>query len=204
MNISATLLDNNIRLVVFDLDGTLYPKSGMVWRMLLAAPSDWKKMLAERKTRKQMRGMWVGPNFCASYFDLMAKFCKSTQEDIEKWYLEKYMPTMVEVIRRHYKAASWVKPFIEQCSEKKIKMVVLSDYGHTHEKLAALGIDENLFNWVISAPELGGLKPARQLMEIVVEKMGVSYKECLVVGDRLDTDGAMAQALGATFYLIKQ
>ena len=82
--------------------------------------------------------------------------------------------------------------------------MVLSDYGHTHEKLEALGLDVELFDWVVSAPELGGLKPASQLMSKVAERMTVSPSECLVIGDREDTDGEMAKAVGAAFYLVKQ
>ena len=79
-------------------------------------------------------------------------------------------------------------------------MVVLSDYGHTQEKLQALGIDSALFDWVVSAPELGGLKPAPQLMESVVARMGVLPHQCLVIGDRDDTDGQLARSVGATYW----
>ena len=78
-------------------------------------------------------------------------------------------------------------------------MVVLSDYGHATEKLEALGLSPTLFDWIVSAPELGGLKPAPQLMQIVTKQMGVTAEECLVIGDREDTDGEMARRAGAEF-----
>ena len=78
----------------------------------------------------------------------------------------------------------------------------MSDYGHVAEKLHALGIDQTLFDWVISAPELGGLKPAPQLLLQVLEKMKVTPTQCLVIGDREDTDGQMAQSVGALFQLV--
>ena len=109
---------------------------------------------------------------------------------------------MVRVLQRWHHAMPWVKPFVKECRERGIKMVVLSDYGHTHEKLAALGIDKHLFDWVVSAPELGGLKPAAQLMSKVVEEMKITPNQCLVIGDREDTDGQLAQLTGARFFLV--
>ena len=78
----------------------------------------------------------------------------------------------------------------------------MSDYGHVAEKLEALGIDKKLFDWVISAPELGGLKPAPQLLLQILEKVKVTPKQCLVIGDREDTDGQLAQSVGAMFQLV--
>ena len=58
--VNCQLSTANCQLIVFDLDGTLYAKSRMVWRMLCSAPREWRLMLAERKTRKQLRGQWLG------------------------------------------------------------------------------------------------------------------------------------------------
>ena len=66
-----------------------------------------------------------------------------------------------------------------------------------------MNINENLFDWVVSAPELGGLKPAPEVLKKVLEKMKVTAEQCLVIGDREDTDGALAQSIGAAFQLIQ-
>jgi FMN phosphatase YigB (HAD superfamily) len=81
-------------------------------------------------------------------------------------------------------------------------MVVLSDYEYASEKLNALGIDNSQFDWVVSAPKLGGLKPAHQVLEKVLETMGYTPKQCLVIGDREDTDGQLAQSVGTAFYRV--
>jgi HAD superfamily hydrolase (TIGR01549 family) len=96
----------------------------------------------------------------------------------------------------------WLDDFINVCKKKSVQLVVLSDYGHVAEKLEALGIDKKLFDWVISAPELGGLKPAPQLLLQILEKMKVTPKQCLVIGDREDTDGQLAHSVGALFQLV--
>jgi FMN phosphatase YigB (HAD superfamily) len=111
---------------------------------------------------------------------------------------------MVKVLQKWYKPVQWLLPFLQQCREQGLRLVVLSDYGHTKEKIQALGLDESLFDWVVSAPELGGLKPAPELMACVAATMGVLPQQCLLVGDREDTDGELAKSVNAPFYLVKQ
>ena len=165
----------------------------------------WSLLLAERRTRKAFRGLYMGSEelFYRAYFHKMAKRTLLSEKQVSKWYHKVYMPMMVRVLQRWHHAMPWVKPFVKECRERGIKMVVLSDYGHTHEKLAALGLDVSLFDWIVSAPELGGLKPAPQLIYHVIENMGVSSNECLVIGDREDTDGELAHVVNAGFYLVK-
>ena len=200
----SSILTPQIRLVVFDLDGTLYTKKCMVWRMLKAAPRDWRMMLAERKTRRALRGQYFETKaaFEKAFFQLFAEIRGCSEQDAIEWYDNVYMPLMVGVIRKYYKSVEWLPTFIEKCKRQDIRLVVLSDYGHTREKLAALNIEKQLFDWVVSAPELGGLKPAPELMHQVAERMNVTPDQCLVIGDREDTDGLLAEAIGARFFLV--
>lgn len=205
MQITPQILTPETRLVVFDLDGTLYAKTRMTWHMLSAAPiTDWRKMLAERKTRKLLRGQWLQDeeSFNQIYFQSMAAICKTTATEICAWYNNSYMPLMVSVIRKNYKPSPWLLPFVEHCRKSSVRTVVLSDYGHVHEKLEALGIDEKIFDLVISAPELGGLKPAPQLMTQLLERMNVEPSQCIIIGDRDDTDGQLARNSGTRFCLV--
>lgn len=205
MQITSNILTSDTRLVVFDLDGTLYKKTGIVRKMLCAAPLDCIKMWAERKTRKQLRGVWLLDEsaFYETYFRTMANHCSLSPRQLRTWYFEQYLPLMVSVIGKHFKTVEWLSSFVSECRKRNVKLVVLSDYGHTHEKLHALGIDEKLFDWVISAPELGGLKPAAQLITQVAAHFSVPAEHCLVIGDREDTDGELARAVGARFCLTK-
>jgi HAD superfamily hydrolase (TIGR01549 family) len=201
----TSVLSPNTRLVIFDLDGTLYDKRGIIGKMMMLGIGHWSLLLAERRTRKAFRGLYMGSEelFYRAYFHKMAKRTLLSEKQVSKWYHKVYMPMMVRVLQRWHHAMPWVEPFVKECRERGIKMVVLSDYGHTHEKLAALGLDISLFDWIVSAPELGGLKPAPQLIYHVIEKMGVSSNECLVIGDREDTDGELAHVVNAGFYQVK-
>ena len=200
----SSILTSQTHLVVFDLDGTLYAKKRMIWRMLMAAPCEWRMMLAERKTRTALRGQYFDTKeaFDKAFFQLFSEIRGCSAQQAMEWCEKMYMPLMVSVIRKYYKPVDWLVPFAEECKKQDIRLVVLSDYGHTHEKLSALGMDEQLFDWVISAPELGGLKPAPELMHKVAERMNVTPDQCLVIGDREDTDGLLAEAAGARFFLV--
>ena len=206
MDISYKILKPETKVVVFDLDGTLYNKKGLVKHMMCSALCEWRMMLKERKTRKQLRGIWTGnkESFYRLYFQTMATRCLFSIDYAQWWYNTRYMPLMVKVLKKYYCPAEWVIPFVSQCKLLGIRLVVLSDYGHTKEKLQALGMECSLFDWVISAPELGGLKPASQLMACVAAKMGVQPHQCLVIGDRDDTDGELARSVNAPFVLVNQ
>ena len=196
------ILKPETKIVVFDLDGTLYSKRGMVRRMMCGALLDWRMMLIERRTRKQLMGIWTGDkeSFYNLFFKTMADGHRFSDSYARWWYSTRYMTLMVKVIKKHCQLAPWVLPFIGHCKKLGVRLVVLSDYGHTIEKLQALGLEQSLFDWVVSAPELGGLKPAPQLMARVAEQMGVQPNQCLVIGDREDTDGELARAVGATYW----
>jgi FMN phosphatase YigB (HAD superfamily) len=174
--------------------------------MMFSALLEWRMMLKERNTRKQLRGAWTGDkeSFYHLYFETMAAGCLFSADYAQWWYNTRYMPLMVKVLQKYYQPAEWVIPFVSQCRQLGIRLVVLSDYGHTKEKLQALGLECSLFDWVISAPELGGLKPASQLMACVAAKMGVQPHQCLVIGDRDDTDGELARSFNAPFVLVNQ
>ena len=201
MNLISKRSTRNTKLIVFDLDGTLYNKRGLSLRMVLHAPLDIRKMQAERATRASMKGIWLRDekHFHDTYFQRLAARMHCSATAAEQWYNQRYMPLMVKMIGKYQPLNEWVLPFIHDCQHTGILLVLLSDYGFAKEKLQALGLSPTLFDWVISAPELGGLKPAPELMRIITERMGVAPQECLVIGDRDDTDGEMARRTNAPF-----
>ncbi len=206
-----------VKAVIFDLDGTLYDKHCLprylVLRNLWALPL----LAAERKTRKQLRGQYYGSEsaFYDAFFAAMSRGRLFSVRIARRWYFGYYMPSMVQVIAKHCRQNDGVGEWLSVCKERHIAVTVYSDYGCVEEKLHALGLSKEDFAYIVSAPELGGLKPAKECAEQVLEHLQavvhtqqsthseIPAQNCLFVGDRTDTDEASAQAIGARFALVQ-
>lgn len=191
--------------IVFDLDGTLYRKPLMKWHMMMGELFHWGMLAAERLSRKRMAGRHFPSEeaFYDAFFEEMAKRHKYTAATARRWYETHYMPMMVHTLRRCYHAEPWALDIIRICKEKGLQVAVYSDYGFVEQKLLALDIDPSLFVFTVCGPQLGGLKPCKESMEEVLRRLGVEAGRCLMIGDRDDTDGGSARAVGAQFRCCK-
>lgn len=194
-----------LRAVIFDLDGTLYDNRCLQWMVPMQEFFRMKMrfLTRERSLRKSMRGR---PH--ATEEDFYQHFFKSISschpERVEKWYHRHYLPLQVGLIRHYCKVDQWVKPRLEDLRRQGIKVALYSDYGCAVEKLQALGVDPALFDLIIDAPSLGGLKPCRQSTERLLRMLDVKPDEVLFVGDRVETDIESARGVGAAYELLQR
>ncbi len=198
-------LTPEVRAVVFDLDGTLYDKCRLPLYVVLHNLWALPLLAAERRTRKQLRGQYFGTEK-AFYDTFFATMCRGHlfSERIARWWCFRYyLPSMVRIIHRHCRLNEGVEQWLAVCKERQIPMVVYSDYGCVKEKLRAIGLATEAFAGIVSSPELGGLKPAKQCAEQVLARLQVPAQSCLFIGDRKDTDGASALAIRAPFALVE-
>jgi FMN phosphatase YigB (HAD superfamily) len=130
-----------------------------------------------------------------------------TQEFSDKWYNESYLPAMVRVIARHYKAELWVQPLLDDCHTRRIKVALLSDYEAAEDKLRVLHLNPDDFDCILSTGDLGTIKPDPSLGDMLLRHLYPAgdmpdpfpWQHALFIGDRQDTDGMLAHALGAQF-----
>lgn len=195
---------SGIRAVVFDLDGTLYDKRRLPARMIAGEFFRLGLLAAERNARRTLRGRYFGSEdaFYKAFFAEMAHGHCFTVRQAEEWYNTRYMPLMVSALQHHYKPAEWVAGTLSALREHDIPAAVCSDYGCVEEKMRALGLDITDFAFVTSAPALGGLKPCREVAAQLIDRLGVPAENVLFVGDRDETDGAMARAVMAQFKMV--
>lgn len=184
--------------VIFDLDGTLYDKSGLARRLVLSQmlKGGLGMLKREREVRKLLRGHHFDSEG-AFYEAFFAHFARP--ELARRWYFETYMPDMVRILREHYRIAPWVEKKIAEIRTSGQKLVVFSDYGCVHEKLKAIGFKLEWADYLFDAPTLGGLKPCKESFEKICQEIGCQPSECLMVGDREDTDGDGARSVGMAF-----
>lgn len=200
----VSLVNADIRTVVFDMDGTLYDKTGLARRLVARLWWCLPLLAAERLARRNAHYVQFASEeeFFDFFFVTMARGHWWGTRLAARWYHSVYLPTMVRLIRRHHKPRPQAMEIIEECRKRGLKMAIYSDYGSVMDKLDALHIDPKLFDLIVSAPQFGALKPSEPCVRRVLELLEADPKTTLFVGDRDDKDGASARAVGARFYQI--
>ena len=199
------MLSDDIQTVIFDLDGTLYNKSGLARRMVRHLWWCLPLLMSERLARRNAHNIQYAneEEFFDAFFTTMSRGTVWSPKTAAKWYKHVYLPMMVRLIARHHQTRPEAMALLDECRARGLKTAIYSDYGSVAEKLDALGIDKSQFALIISAPELGALKPSKPCAEKVLELLHADPKTTLFVGDRDEKDGASARAVGARFLLIK-
>ena len=191
------------RAVIFDLDGTLYDNRCLHWMLPLCELFCLRLgfLRKERQSRKKVRTQDFADSedFYAHFFHAISE---RHPDAVSRWYHHHYLPLQARILRLFCKADAWVLPRIQELRDQGVKTVLYSDYGYTEQKLRAIGIDPGMFDWVVDAPSLGGLKPNEQVTRRLLERIGVEPAQALFVGDRADCDAESARRVGARYQLV--
>lgn len=187
--------------MIFDLDGTLYDKSGLAVRMVRRLFWCLPLVMAERLARRNMHYTQYASEeeYNDAFFHFMARGHWWSAGMAEQWYHSVYMPAMIRLIHRYHHPREEVMELVEEAKNRGMKLAVYSDYGCVEEKMEALGISTEPFDILIAAPQLGALKPSEPCARRVLEMLDAQPDTTLFVGDRDDKDGASAKAVGAKF-----
>ena len=194
----------DVKTVIFDLDGTMYDKRGLAARLVSRLWWCLPLLMAERFARRNAHYVQFATEeeFFDFFFTTMSRGHWWGPKIAERWYHLVYLPAMVRLIRRHHRVRPEVQELLHICRERGLQTAIYSDYGSVIEKLEALKVDPAQFDLLISAPQLGALKPSEPCARRVLELLQADPKTTLFVGDREDKDGASAKAVGAGFLLI--
>lgn len=192
---------DGVRLVVFDVDGTLYRQRPLRMKMArdLAAYTIWNRDLRVvsvltkyRRIREQMGDEQI-VDFDRLLVAKTATATASSEEDVRAVVSE-----WMDVRPLSY-LARCLYPKVPELFEglrKRAKCIgVLSDYP-AREKLAAMGLTAD---HVVSASDegVGVLKPHPRGLERLMAAGAATADETLVIGDRADRDGLVARRVGA-------
>lgn len=188
---------DHYKAVIFDFDGTLYKPNKLGLKLVLSDLSNALKAKKERKARKALAGY-----DCGSASALYAKFFNILGERNRDWYFNRYLPLMVHVLEKRFKARPNAQLLIDKLQERGIKVGVLSDYPMVRERVSAIGLNiDNKNMW--STENMGALKPSARPFLEVAKHLDIAPNEMLMIGDRPDTDGLGAYNAGCDCVIVQ-
>jgi len=190
----------SIRLVVFDVDGTLYSQRPLRLRMARAlighclSARDLRPLLVVRayRTERETLADQECEGFEAKLIGLVADRFGLTHADtraiVSEWIERRPLP-MLRSARR-----PGVSDFFDAIRRSGKKIGILSDYPAV-DKLQALGLDAD---YIVSAAdsEVAVLKPHPRGLQRIMAMAGADASETIFIGDRADRDGEAGRRAG--------
>lgn len=204
------------RLVVFDLDGTLYYQRALQFKMACRLLTYYLLHLNKLKELwtlyqfRKVRERWEEIEAQISepeamslenrqYRYVSAKVHMSAEEVcsiVEKWIYEEPL-SLLDSCKDEVLSA-----LIERLKSEGIDTAVYSDYP-VEAKLNALGINmENMFSALDE--DIMSLKPDPKGLETVMDKMEARNEDVLMIGDRYSKDGMAAIHAGVDFLILER
>ena len=204
VSVDAEALLAGCRLVVFDVDGTLYRQGPVRRAMLGELLSDGplrarpRRLLALRTFRRLREGAGASPRgFSGPLFE---RFCAETGLDddaarrlVAEWMEERPLRHLPRAI------VPGAGALFAALRARGVAVGAWSDYP-ARAKLDALGLRADHVACATD-PDLDTLKPDPAGLFRVMAAAGCAPEETLMIGDRPDRDGEAARAAGARFCL---
>lgn len=193
--------------VVFDLDGTLYRQTPvriqMARRLIRHAfreRNGWRDvriLMHFRRNREALAGSHPKKNISQAQYQATARALAIDTDLVEAVVYHWMEVVPLEVLRSaRYKD---VEVFFEALRARGVRIGVFSDYP-IEAKLATLGLQADAVCCSIQ-PDVDCLKPGVAGLKKLLDNLELVPSECVMVGDRLDRDGACAQSLDMPFLL---
>jgi phosphoglycolate phosphatase/putative hydrolase of the HAD superfamily len=200
-----------LRLLIFDVDGTLYDQGRLRHQLLprLAAYcllhplqgwraarilSAWRRSLEMlRQSEGRLR---IPETQMEATVRATGVSARAVKDVLNRWFYAAPLPLLASCVR------PGLLRLLDEAASRGVQCAVLSDYEAT-AKLQAMGL-AGRFQAVVSSsdPRVQTYKPDPAGIRVLLDELGVAPSEALYLGDRLDVDGGAARAAGVGFVLI--
>ena len=183
----------NIKAVLFDVDGTLYPQSYFIWtsiRFMLRHP-----LLSAvfRQLRHDVRAIGGVEDLHLAQTSLCAGYLRIPAEKAQ-YLLETHIyGTFMDMLAKA-KPYPEAEPLLASLKEAGLKMGVITDYP-VGAKVSALGFDK-YWDVTISADTIGHLKPEPDAFLLAAELLKISPEQIIYVGNEYKYDIIGAKRAG--------
>lgn len=181
--------EHGIKAIVFDIDGTFYPRSAMYLRLFLASLSHPLFSLKYNKMRQAIRkedGYESLP--MRSHRELSRRaveimYNKSDDKSVDEFLKkeDRYFHKRWEQLYKNLKSFRNVKETLERAKSEKLTLGVLSDFP-LGVKLEAMGIDQ-FFSFKLSSEDIGRFKPNGTPFDVIADTLKIDRSSILYVGD---------------------
>jgi putative hydrolase of the HAD superfamily len=192
---------DEIKLVVFDVDGTLYDQRGlrfcMLQEMLLFAlrnrTIEFIKILRVYRHIREQLGDSQCEDFEQELIDRTASSVGCTPEHVrstaEEWLEQRPLRHLIR-----YRYAGLTELFQSLRLQGK-QIAIFSDYPASR-KLVAMQLEADLIVCATDT-DIGVLKPHPKGLQVLMDRASVSPAETILIGDRAERDGLSARAANA-------
>lgn len=192
---------SGIRFVVFDVDGTLYDQRALRLRMaqdLLAhtlrsfSLNDLLVVRRYRILREAMAQAEVDgfdQRLLAATAQASGNAPERVRAIVDEWIERRPLPYLMSA------RVAGIGELFAALRAGGVKVGVLSDYP-AQDKLASLGLEAD---FIACAPEarIDMLKPHPRGLQVLMADAGFAPQQTVLIGDRLERDGAAASRAGA-------
>lgn len=189
-------LPQNPTTLIFDIDGTLYTSAEFVQEQIDVQVRHWADIngMSHEDARKKIadfRKKYAAENDGKkiSLGNVFLNFGVDIDTSI-RWRIELLKP------ENFLKPNEDLKTALEKAAEKFTLIAVTNNPVEAARKtLAVLGLDKII-------PEIIGLdtcrksKPAKEILDIALERTGAKAEECISIGDRYDIDLSLPVKMG--------
>ena len=200
---------NELEVVIFDVDGTLYNQSILRKQMALqllghylVRPWNLYDLQVIRIFRKEREKMCLEQlqNLEEAQYERCAQKVNRPSHKVKalitRWMYQAPLPLLAA------SRFAGIQEFFTALHKKGIKIAIYSDYPAS-EKLAALGLEADL---VVSSTDkaIDSLKPNPAALRYICEKFHTTADKCLFFGDRDELDGECARQAGMSYYILSE
>jgi len=193
-------VDESIRGVVFDLDGTLYDKRALEWFMVRSMPLALLRLLRYTRVRTSLAGL------DCEHADAIASLTLerlsrdgAAQRRWQRWIREHYEPAVIRGLREAATLYPGVPELLARLRAAGLRLGLVSDYRGVPDRLTALGLSPGQFDYVLVTEEQGAMKPAPRMAAAALAGMQLPGSALVMVGDRAFADERFAAAAGMRF-----
>ena len=192
---------DGVELVVFDMDGTLYRQAPLRRRMAASMAIDAlasrsletiRVVSAYRRLREAVEEADIadfGRALVAQTAAATGSLPGTVERIIQEWLEQRPLRHLAGCRYPH------VPALFDGLRRAGLTVAVLSDYPAV-EKMAALGLACDHVVWAGDS-DVGVLKPHPRGLEAVIRRAGAAAPATVMIGDRIDRDGAVARRVGA-------